>query len=79
MRPTSPIKHSGNVPRSLYKMPTHKVDAEDGIKNRKGAMLTPLTTTNSDKQINDYKLQVRPTSRRRRRKAVVNPVNYGKL
>ena len=27
-------------------------DAEDGIKNRKGAMLTPLTMANSDKQIN---------------------------
>ena len=46
------------MPRSLYETPTHKVDAEDGIKNRKGAMLTSLTTANTDKQIN-YKLQRR--------------------
>ena len=63
MRPTSPIKHSGNVPRSLYETPTHKVDAEDGIKNRKGAMLTPLTTANFDKQINMLTMLTATSSR----------------
>ena len=51
---TTPLSHQ--PPNFLS--PHHPIsspprrDAEDGIKNRKGAMLTPLTTANSDKKIN---------------------------
>ena len=41
-----------NLPISYHPISSPpRRDAEDGITYRKGAMLTPLTTANSDKQI----------------------------